>query len=111
MAYAEKLAVRDDFDFQRHKGIKQRAHLVKSFRSHSCSDLSQTNSLNSYGHELMVRILLPLKTHRVDEDIPPADVVVRKERCQLRCPPCHSTEVQNYEVCDQLPSCCFVEQR
>ncbi|GFX69493.1 transposon Ty3-G Gag-Pol polyprotein [Trichonephila clavipes] len=33
----------------------------------------------------------------VDEAIPPADVVVRKERCQLRCPPRHSTEVQNYE--------------
>ncbi|GFU78656.1 uncharacterized protein TNCV_2302671 [Trichonephila clavipes] len=44
------------------------------------------------------RTLLPLKTRRVDEAIPPADVVVRKEGCQLRCPPCHSTEDQNYEV-------------
>ncbi|GFU55547.1 hypothetical protein TNCV_4339421 [Trichonephila clavipes] len=43
------------------------------------------------------RVLLPLKTRRVDEAIPPADVVVRKEGCQLRCPPRHSTEAQNYE--------------
>ncbi|GFX06833.1 uncharacterized protein TNCV_1201501 [Trichonephila clavipes] len=51
-----------------------------------------------YGHELVAgvswaRILLPLKTRRVDEAIPPTDVVVRKEGCQLRCPPRHSTKV------------------
>ncbi|GFS74790.1 hypothetical protein TNCV_1690861 [Trichonephila clavipes] len=42
------------------------------------------------------RDLLPLKTRRVDEDIPPADVVVRKEGFQLRCPR-HSTKAQNYK--------------
>ncbi|GFY25686.1 hypothetical protein TNCV_3060191 [Trichonephila clavipes] len=42
--------------------------------------------------------MLPLKTCRVDEAITLADVVVRKEGCQLRCPPRHSTEVQNYEI-------------
>ncbi|GFU79661.1 hypothetical protein TNCV_1534371 [Trichonephila clavipes] len=47
------------------------------------------------------RVLLPLKTRRVDEAIPPADVVVRKDGFQLRCPPRHSTKAQNYEVCDQ----------
>ncbi|GFX27823.1 hypothetical protein TNCV_2614831 [Trichonephila clavipes] len=62
--------------------------------------------LSSYSHELVAgvlwtRVLLPLKTRRVDEAIPLADVVVRKEGCHLRCPPRHSTEVQNYEVCDQ----------
>ncbi|GFV09650.1 hypothetical protein TNCV_2937611 [Trichonephila clavipes] len=62
--------------------------------------------LSGYGHELVVgvswaRVLLPLKTRRVDEAIPPADVVVRKEEFQLRCPPRHSTKSQNYEVCDQ----------
>ncbi|GFX27834.1 hypothetical protein TNCV_2614941 [Trichonephila clavipes] len=64
--------------------------------------------LSGYGHELEAgaswdRVLLPLKTRRVDETNPPADVVVRKEGCQHRCPPrhSHSTEVQNYEVCDQ----------
>ncbi|GFU37519.1 hypothetical protein TNCV_4274491 [Trichonephila clavipes] len=62
--------------------------------------------LSGYGHELVarvswVRVLLSLKTRRVDEAIPPADVVVRKEGCQLRCPPRYSTEVQNYEACDQ----------
>ncbi|GFS48674.1 hypothetical protein TNCV_2707301 [Trichonephila clavipes] len=36
---------------------------------------------------LGARVLLPLKTRRVDEAIPPTDVVVRKEGCQLRCPP------------------------
>ncbi|GFV44393.1 transposable element Tcb2 transposase [Trichonephila clavipes] len=60
-------------------------------------------ALSGYGHELVAgvswaRVLLPLKTCRVDEAIPPADVVVRKERFQLRCPPRHSTEVQNYET-------------
>ncbi|GFW46479.1 fukutin [Trichonephila clavipes] len=62
--------------------------------------------LSGYGHELMAgvswaRVLLPLKTRRVDGAIPPADVVVKKEGCQLRCPSRHSTKVQNYEVCDQ----------
>ncbi|GFX78397.1 retrovirus-related Pol polyprotein from transposon 412 [Trichonephila clavipes] len=62
--------------------------------------------LSGYGHELVAgvsrtRVLLPLKTRRVDEAIPPSDTVVRKEGCQLRCPSRHSTEVQNYEVCDQ----------
>ncbi|GFY25124.1 uncharacterized protein TNCV_2693151 [Trichonephila clavipes] len=55
-----------------------------------------TGNMNS--HELVAgvswaRVLLPLKSCRVDE----ADVVVRKEWCQLRCPPRHSTEAQNYE--------------
>ncbi|GFT41453.1 hypothetical protein TNCV_3942191 [Trichonephila clavipes] len=44
MAYAEKLAVSNDFDFQRHKGTKQMDHNEKSLRSHGCSDMSQTNS-------------------------------------------------------------------
>ncbi|GFX06328.1 transposable element Tcb2 transposase [Trichonephila clavipes] len=62
--------------------------------------------LSGYGHELVAgvswaRVLLPLKTRRVDEAIPPADVVFRKEGFQLRCPPRHSTKAQNYEVCDQ----------
>ncbi|GFX74848.1 hypothetical protein TNCV_636751 [Trichonephila clavipes] len=56
--------------------------------------------LSGYGREFVAgvswaRVLLPLKARRVDEAIPPADVVVRKEGCQLRCPPRHSTEVQN----------------
>ncbi|GFT04805.1 hypothetical protein TNCV_4477101 [Trichonephila clavipes] len=62
--------------------------------------------LSGYGHELVAgmswaRVRLPLKTRRVDEAIPPAGVVVRKEGFHLRCPPRHSTEFQNYEVCDQ----------
>ncbi|GFW62882.1 hypothetical protein TNCV_4452311 [Trichonephila clavipes] len=57
--------------------------------------------LSGYGHELVAGVLLPLKTRRVDEAISPTDVVVRKEGFQLRCPPRHSTEAQNYEVCDQ----------
>ncbi|GFV40661.1 hypothetical protein TNCV_2268321 [Trichonephila clavipes] len=61
---------------------------------------------NGYGLELVAgvswaRVLWPLKTRRVDEAIPPADVVVRKEGFELRCPPRHSTKAQNYEVCDQ----------
>ncbi|GFW89560.1 hypothetical protein TNCV_1515111 [Trichonephila clavipes] len=61
---------------------------------------------SGYGHELVAevsraRVLLPLKTRRVDEAIPPTDMVVRKEWFQLRCPPRHSTEAQNDEVCDQ----------
>ncbi|GFW45443.1 alpha-2 adrenergic receptor [Trichonephila clavipes] len=72
--------------------------------------------LSGCGYEFVAgvswaRVLLPLKTRRVDEAIPPADVVVRKKGCQLRCPPRHSIKVQNYDVCDQWPSCCFVEQR
>ncbi|GFV20162.1 hypothetical protein TNCV_4194601 [Trichonephila clavipes] len=66
----------------------------------------QREDLRDYGHELVAgvsraRALLPLKTRRVDEAIPPADVVVRKEGFQLRCPPRHSTKAQNYKVCDQ----------
>ncbi|GFX63699.1 integrase catalytic domain-containing protein [Trichonephila clavipes] len=62
--------------------------------------------LSGYGHELVAgvswaRALLPLKTRRVNEAIPPADVVVKKEWFQLRCPPRYSTEAQNYEVCDE----------
>ncbi|GFT22742.1 hypothetical protein TNCV_1856221, partial [Trichonephila clavipes] len=58
--------------------------------------------LSGYGHELVAgvswaRVLLPLKTRRVDEAIPPADVVVRKEGFELRCPLRHSTKAQNYE--------------
>ncbi|GFX37355.1 hypothetical protein TNCV_3106071 [Trichonephila clavipes] len=58
--------------------------------------------LSGYGDEFVAgvswaRVLLPLKTSRAEEAIAPADVVVRKEGCQLRCPPRHSTEVQNYE--------------
>ncbi|GFW02203.1 transposable element Tcb1 transposase [Trichonephila clavipes] len=44
MTYAEKLAVSNDFDFQRHKGTKQMDHNEKSLRSHGFSDMSQTNS-------------------------------------------------------------------
>ncbi|GFS73000.1 DDE_3 domain-containing protein [Trichonephila clavipes] len=47
---------------------------------------------------LWAQVLLPLKRRCIDEAIPPADVVVRKEGCQLRCPPCHLTDVQNYEA-------------
>ncbi|GFW26076.1 hypothetical protein TNCV_3308471 [Trichonephila clavipes] len=62
--------------------------------------------LSGYGHELVAgvswaRVLLLLNTRRVDDAIPPADVVVKKDWYQLRCPPRHLTEVQNYEVCDQ----------
>ncbi|GFS61783.1 hypothetical protein TNCV_4345031 [Trichonephila clavipes] len=58
--------------------------------------MSNDRKLSGYGHELVAgvswaRVLLPLKTRRVDEAIPPADVVVKKEGCQLRCPPRHST--------------------
>ncbi|GFS87237.1 hypothetical protein TNCV_213581 [Trichonephila clavipes] len=67
--------------------------------------LRATANHSGYGHELVAgvswaRVLLPLKIRRVDEAIPTADVVVRKQGCQLRCPR-HSTKVQNYEVCDQ----------
>ncbi|GFX43112.1 hypothetical protein TNCV_2711561 [Trichonephila clavipes] len=46
------------------------------------------SKLSGYGHKLVAgvswaRVLLPLKTRRVDEAIPPADVVVRKEVWQL----------------------------
>ncbi|GFX96755.1 hypothetical protein TNCV_1647901 [Trichonephila clavipes] len=67
--------------------------------------------LSGYGHELVAgvswarvswaRALLPLKTSRVGEAIPPTDMVVRKEGFQLRCPPRHSTKAQIYEVSDQ----------
>ncbi|GFT07996.1 hypothetical protein TNCV_2589221 [Trichonephila clavipes] len=62
--------------------------------------------LSGYGHELVVavswaRALLPLKTRHVDEAIPPADVVVRKEGFRLRCHSRHSTKAQNYKnLCD-----------
>ncbi|GFV13701.1 hypothetical protein TNCV_5009831 [Trichonephila clavipes] len=53
--------------------------------------------LSGYDHELVAGVswaqaLLPLKTQGVDEAISPADVVFRKEWCQRRCPPRHSTE-------------------
>ncbi|GFX31277.1 hypothetical protein TNCV_2060961 [Trichonephila clavipes] len=52
--------------------------------------------LSGYSHEHVAgvswaRVLLSLKTRHVDDVIPPADVVVRKEECQLRCPSRHST--------------------
>ncbi|GFT84196.1 uncharacterized protein TNCV_1150081 [Trichonephila clavipes] len=68
---------------------------------------------NGYGHELVAgvswaRALLPLKTRRVGEAIPPADVVIRKEWFQLRCPPRHSNEVQNYMIPAQL-ACAYLK--
>ncbi|GFW53233.1 c-factor [Trichonephila clavipes] len=65
------------------------------------------SDLSGYGQELVAgvswaRVLLPLKTRLVDEVIPPADVVVRKEGLQLRCPPRHSTEVQNCEELKEI---------
>ncbi|GFT83729.1 hypothetical protein TNCV_3891101 [Trichonephila clavipes] len=75
-------------------------------RNHKLKNQEMIGKLSDYGHELVAGVswapvLLPLKTRRVDEAIPPAVVVVRKKGFQLRCPPCHSTEVQNYEVCYQ----------
>ncbi|GFS91293.1 hypothetical protein TNCV_1307021 [Trichonephila clavipes] len=51
-------------------------------------DQGGLHKLNGYGHEILAgvswaRVLLPLKTRRVDETIPPTDVVVRKDGCQL----------------------------
>ncbi|GFV11784.1 hypothetical protein TNCV_977731 [Trichonephila clavipes] len=56
-------------------------------------------------------VLLPLKTRRVDEAIPPANVVVRKEECQLRCPPRHSTEAQNYQLDTLRENCGIIRKQ
>ncbi|GFV34691.1 hypothetical protein TNCV_1449951 [Trichonephila clavipes] len=85
-------------------------HCGRTKRETPDTFLSSNASLTSlcrlkcgYGHELVAglswaRVLLSLKTRRVDEAIPPTDVVVRKNGFQLRCPPRLSTKAQNYEV-------------
>ncbi|GFT24007.1 hypothetical protein TNCV_2062891 [Trichonephila clavipes] len=85
---------------------KQWPHGHVHWSFYSLKIQGQSMGLSGYGHELVAgvsraRALLTLKACRVDEVIPPAGVVVRKEGLQLRCPPRHSTKAQNYKVCDQ----------
>ncbi|GFU86979.1 hypothetical protein TNCV_485901 [Trichonephila clavipes] len=69
-------------------------YLIHSATVATCLCSNCGVELSGYGHELVTgvswaRVLMPLKTRRVEEAIPPADVVVRKEGFEFRCPPRH----------------------
>ncbi|GFX54615.1 uncharacterized protein TNCV_793011 [Trichonephila clavipes] len=85
---------------------------MESARTPLNDTVSPVVKVSDHGRHVMSSSPVPPKTRLVGENLSRAQtffrwygVVVRREKCQLRCLPRHLTMAQNYEVPRQKPSC------